>query len=275
MITTNNPHNPKEMNKTMEFETLELSVNGRVAVLSLNRPPMNPLNKKLFSELYEILEELENNDDIGAIIITGKGERAFAAGADISEMKELDAAGIARMNRISRKAFEKLENIGKPVIAAINGLALGGGCELALCCDFRICSENAKIALPEINLAIIPGGGGTQRLQRLIGQARAKELLYFGDMIKAQEAQAYGLVSKVVPLESLMDTALEWAAKLAEKPAVALKMMKTALHTGADTDLNNALTIETVCFGITFETEDRKEGMASFFEKRKPVYVGR
>lgn len=275
MITTNNSTNPKEMNKTMEFETLELTINGRVAVLSLNRPPMNPLNKKLFSELYEVLEELEDNDGIGAIIITGKGERAFAAGADISEMKDLDAAGMARMNRISRKAFEKLEGIGKPVIAAINGLALGGGCELALCCDFRICSENAKIALPEINLAIIPGGGGTQRLQRLIGQARAKELLYFGDMIKAQEAHAYGLVSKVVPLEALMDTALEWAAKLAEKPAVALKMMKTALHAGADTDLNNALTIETACFGITFETEDRKEGMASFFEKRKPVYVGR
>jgi enoyl-CoA hydratase len=259
----------------MELETLELTIHGKVAVITLNRPPMNPLNKQLFRELDQVLQELEDNDQIGAIVLTGKGEKAFAAGADITEMKDLDMDGITKMNRLSRKAFHKLEHIGKPVIAAINGLALGGGCELALCCDFRICSDNARIALPEINLAIIPGGGGTQRLQRLIGQAKAKEMLYFGDMIHAQEAFAVGLVNKVVPPEGLLEAALEWGAKLADKPAVAMRMMKSAVQAGADTDLENALTIESISFGSTFNTEDRVEGMASFSEKRKPNYVGR
>jgi enoyl-CoA hydratase len=259
----------------MTYETLEYSVTGKAAMISLNRPSMNPLNKQMFIELYQIMNEIEHNDEIQAVIITGKGERAFAAGADMSEMKDLDFNDMSKWNQISRRAFDKVESVGKPVIAAINGLALGGGCELALCCDFRICSENAKIAFPEINLGIIPGGGGTQRLQRLIGQAKAKELLYFGDIISAQDALTCGLVNKVVPLEGLLDAANEWAAILAEKPAVALRMMKTAVHTGADTDLNNALTIESVCFGNTFSTQDRMEGMTAFFEKRKPNYVGR
>lgn len=254
---------------------LECEVIGKVAVITLNRPPMNPLNQRIFMELYQILSGIEQNDEIQAMILTGSGERAFAAGADMSEMKDLDAEGMNKWNQISRKSFDKLANIGKPVIAAINGLALGGGCELALCCDFRICSEHAKIALPEINLGIIPGGGGTQRLQRLIGQAKAKELLYFGDMITAEEALNCGLVNKVVPLDALLDTAKEWAAKLVEKPAVALRMMKTAVQTGADTDLHHAITIESVCFGNTFTTQDRKEGMTAFFEKRKPNYSGR
>jgi enoyl-CoA hydratase len=259
----------------MAYQTIEYTVSGKVATIALNRPPVNPLNKQLFLELYDALLDIEANPEIGAIIVTGKGEKAFAAGADITEMANLDAAGIEDMNRYSRRAFDKLENIGKPVIAAINGLALGGGLELALCCDFRIASENAKVALPEINLAIIPGGGGTQRLQRLIGQAKAKELLYFGDMIKADEALAAGIVNKVVPLEQLMETANEWASKLAEKPAVAMRMMKTAVQSGAQTDLNTALNIEATCFAVTFATEDRKEGMTAFVEKRKPNYQGR
>ncbi|RUS45726.1 enoyl-CoA hydratase/isomerase family protein [Cohnella sp. AR92] len=259
----------------MQLETLELTYHGKVAVIHLNRPPMNPLNTRLFQEMYQMLEELEQNDDVGAIVLTGKGERAFVAGADIGEMKDLDYNGMTKMNQLSRKAFHKAESIGKPVIAAINGLALGGGCELALCCDFRICSDNAKIAMPEINLAIIPGGGGTQRLQRLIGQAKAKELLYFGDMISAQDALACGLVNKVVPLDNLLDAALEWGNKLAEKPMVAMRMMKTAVQAGADMDLENGLTLEAACFGNTFATADRLEGMTAFFEKRKPQYAGR
>ncbi|MFD0693533.1 enoyl-CoA hydratase/isomerase family protein [Paenibacillus sp. GCM10027628] len=259
----------------MNVETLDCSVIGKTAVIQLNRPPMNALNKQLFIELYQVLSDIEQDDRIQAVIVTGSGERAFAAGADMSEMKDLDAAGMSKWNQISRRAFDKAANIGKPIIAAINGLALGGGCELALCCDFRISSEHAKIALPEINLGIIPGGGGTQRLQRLIGQAKAKELLYFGDMISAQEALDCGLVHKVVPHDALLDAAHEWAAKLADKPAVALRMMKTAVQTGADTDLNDAITIESVCFGNTFTTQDRQEGMTAFFEKRKPNYVGR
>jgi enoyl-CoA hydratase len=259
----------------MNFETLELNVNNKVATLYLNRLPLNPLNTKLFQELSQAVDYIEQNDEIHAVIITGKGERAFAAGADITEMTSLDDAGMFRMGQLSRTAFNKLERLSKPVIAAINGLALGGGCELALCCDFRICSENAKIALPEINLAIIPGGGGTQRLQRLIGQSRAKELLYFGDMISAQEAYAYGLVNKVVPLDKLMEVANEWAGKLAEKPVVAMRSMKLAVYSGANTDLDTALLIEAAYFGNTFATEDRKEGMRAFVEKRKPNYQGK
>ncbi len=258
----------------MTYETLEYSISGKTALISLNRPSMNPLNKQLFIELFLIMNEIDHNDEIRAVIITGKGERAFAAGADMSEMKGLDANEMSKWNHISRRAFDRVANLGKPVIAAINGLALGGGCELALCCDFRICSDNAKIALPEINLGIIPGGGGTQRLQRLVGQAKAKELLYFGDMITAEDALLCGLINKVVPLEELIDAAKEWADKLAEKPAVALRMMKKAVDTGAELDLNQALEIESLCFGNTYTTQDRIEGMTAFFEKRKPIYVG-
>lgn len=259
----------------MELKTLELTVENQIAVLKLNRPPVNPLNSELFAELNQVMDHLEDREDVRVLIITGSGEKAFAAGADISEMKDLDLAGITRMNRISREAFARVDNFTKPVIAAVNGLALGGGLELALCADFRIFSENARVALPEINLGIIPGGGGTQRLQRLVGQAKAKELLYFGDMIGAQEALACGLANKVVPLDKLMETAMEMAAKLAEKAPVALRMIKASLHTGAGTDLHSALTIEQLSFGNIFETQDKKEGMAAFAEKRKPVFKGR
>jgi enoyl-CoA hydratase len=257
----------------MNWDTLELEVEGKIAVLSLNRPPVNALNRKLFEELYEALDYVERQDGIKALIVAGKGEKAFAAGADITEMTGLDAEGMAQMNAVSRRAFERLENLTKPTIAAVNGLALGGGCELALCCDFRICSENARFGLPEITLAIIPGGGGTQRLQRLIGQAKAKELLYFGEMIGAADAVACGLANKAVPPAELLDACKEWAAKLAAKPAVAMRMMKAAVNAGADTDLKSALTLEAACFGTVFSTYDRQEGMNAFVEKRKPVYL--
>lgn len=257
----------------MNFETLELVVENKMAVLYLNRPPVNALNRKLFEEMYQALDHIEQNAEIKALIVAGKGEKAFAAGADITEMSGLDAEEMAQMNAISRRAFDKLDRLTKPTIAAVNGLALGGGCELALCCDFRICAENARFGLPEITLAIIPGGGGTQRLPRLIGQTKAKEMLYFGDMVGAQDAFAYGLVNKVAPQDQLMDACKEWAAKLAAKPAVAMKTMKTAVNTGLDLDLQSALALEAVCFGNVFATEDRKEGMTAFVEKRKPVYT--
>ncbi len=256
----------------MKLETLVVTVEEKVATIQLNRPPVNALNRKLFEELNQVLDQIEYDDEVKAVIIAGSGEKAFAAGADITEMANLDAAGMAKMNAVSRKAFDKLEQLSKPVIAAVNGLALGGGCELALCCDFRICSENTRFGLPEITLAIIPGGGGTQRLQRLIGQAKAKELLYFGDMIGARDAEQIGLVHKVVSLEQLQETCREWAARLAAKPGVAMRMMKTAVNAGAQLDLNNALTLEAVCFGNVFTTEDRLEGMKAFMEKRKPNY---
>ncbi|MEW9670499.1 enoyl-CoA hydratase/isomerase family protein [Ammoniphilus sp. 3BR4] len=264
----------KERNELI-METLQYRVENRVGYIYLNRPPFNPLNKKLFVELYDLLEQIEDDENVRAVILTGSGERAFAAGADITEMSQLDAAGVAKMGVASRKAFEKLERLSKPVIAAVNGLALGGGTELALVCDLRISSDKAKFALPEVNLGIIPGGGGTQRLQRLIGQSRAKEMLFFGDMITADQALNYGLVNKVVPAEELIGCATEWALKLTEKAPVAMQMIKTSVNGGAQVDLATALDLETACFGNAFASEDRVEGMTAFAEKRKANFVGR
>ncbi|MBB3869519.1 enoyl-CoA hydratase/isomerase family protein [Parageobacillus toebii NBRC 107807] len=259
----------------MNYEFLQYEVENQVAVVYINRPPLNPLNTKVFHELYALIDELEANRNVSAIVITGKGEKAFVAGADIHEMLDLDLAGMMEMNRISRAAFSKIENASKPVIAAINGLALGGGCELALVCDLRICSDKAKFAFPEVNLGIIPGGGGTQRLQRIVGQGVAKELLYFGEMIDAQRALDIHLVNKVVPSDQLLPTAKEWAGKLAKKPAIAMRMLKEAVNTGANVDLQSGLMVENACFGNAFATEDRKEGMRAFAEKRKPVFSGK
>ncbi|MED4988064.1 enoyl-CoA hydratase/isomerase family protein [Parageobacillus toebii] len=259
----------------MNYEFLQYEVENQVAVVYINRPPLNPLNTKVFHELYALIDELEANRNVSAIVITGKGEKAFVAGADIHEMLDLDLAGMMEMNRISRAAFSKIENASKPVIAAINGLALGGGCELALVCDLRICSDKAKFAFPEVNLGIIPGGGGTQRLQRIVGQGVAKELLYFGEMIDAQRALDIHLVNKVVPSDQLLPIAKEWAGKLAKKPAIAMRMLKEAVNTGANVDLQSGLMVENACFGNAFATEDRKEGMRAFAEKRKPVFSGK
>jgi len=259
----------------VNYEFLQCEIENRVAVVSIHRPPLNPLNTKVFQELSALIDELEAHQQVGAVVITGAGEKAFVAGADIREMMDLDLAGMMEMNKISRIAFLKIENASKPVIAAVNGLALGGGCELALACDLRICSENAKFAFPEVNLGIIPGGGGTQRLPRIVGQGVAKELLYFGEMIDAQRALAIHLVNKVVPADQLLPTAKEWAEKLAQKPTMALRMLKEAVNTGANVDLQSGLMVETACFGNAFATEDRKEGMRAFAEKRKPVFVGK
>lgn len=259
----------------MQLETLECVKEEHVATVYLNRPPFNPLNKRMFEELHSLMQVLEQDQEVRAIIITGKGDRAFAAGADIHEMMNLDGPEVFDMCTTSRDALTIMEHMSKPVLAAVNGLALGGGCELALACDFRICSENTKFGLPEINLGIIPGGGGTQRLQRLIGQSKAKELLFFGEMIDAEQAYTSGLVNKVVKLEELMTYVQEWAFKLAEKPAVAMRMLKTSVNNGANTDLDTALNLEITCFGNAFASEDRKEGMVAFTEKRKPSFVGR
>jgi enoyl-CoA hydratase len=259
----------------MQIEMLECVIEEQVAVVYLNRPPFNPLNRQLFSELSLLMDRLELDHDVKVVIITGKGDRAFAAGADIHDMMHLNGMEILEMCQISRSAFSKIERLSKPVIAAVNGLALGGGCELAMACDFRICSENTKFGLPEINLGIIPGGGGTQRLQRIIGQSKAKELLFFGEMIDAERAFEIGLANRVVAIDELMRSAKEWAKKLAEKPVVAMRMVKRSVNAGANVDLDTALDLETSCFGNAFASEDRKEGMLSFIEKRKPSFVGR
>ncbi|MDG5788848.1 enoyl-CoA hydratase-related protein [Evansella sp. AB-P1] len=259
----------------MNYEFLECNVEKNVAVVTINRPPVNPLNSQVFKEILTMMEDLEQNKDVLAIIITGSGNKAFVAGADINEMKDLDQVGIMNMNETSRAAFSKIENLAKPVIAALNGLALGGGLELALACDLRICSEKAKLGFPEVGLGIIPGGGGTQRLQKFVGQGKAKELLYFGEMIDAKTALDLQLVNTVVAPENVMGTATEWAEKLAKKPPVALRMAKQAVTAGANVDMESGLILEAMCFGNAFATEDRQEGIQAFVEKRAPVYSGK
>lgn len=259
----------------MNNNILICEIENNIAVVTINRPPVNPLNSEVFKLISEKFDELDANDDVRAIVLTGSGEKAFVAGADINEMASLDLAGVNQMNKVSRTAFTKVEHATKPVIAAINGLALGGGFELALACDLRICSEESQFSFPEVGLGIIPGGGGTQRLQKIVGQGVAKELLYFGDMFDATRALDLNIVNKVVPTKEVLTTAKEWANKLAQKPPIALQMLKVAVNAGSNTSIESGLTIENSCFANAFSTEDRKEGLNAFVEKRKPVYVGR
>jgi enoyl-CoA hydratase len=259
----------------MTYKHLLLAINNNVATITINRPPVNPLSSEVFKELGNLVDELDQNDDVRAIILTGSGEKAFVAGADINEMAGLDLVGINKMNKVSRSVFTKIENATKPIIAAINGLALGGGLELALACDLRISSSKAKFAFPEVGLGIIPGGGGTQRLQKIVGQGVAKELLYFGEMFDANRAYDLKIVNKVVELGELLITANEWADKLASKPPIALQMLKLAVNAGSNTDIETGLIIESTCFGNAFSSEDRAEGLNAFVEKRKPMFVGR
>ena len=259
----------------MAYEVIQLNKENGVATITLNRPPMNPLNSQIFRELAQAADELQADASVEAVIITGAGDKAFAAGADISEMMNLTPIEAYTFCQGSRTAFEKIENMGKPVIAAINGMALGGGCELALCCDFRLAADTAKFGQPEINLGIIPGAGGTQRLTRLIGAAKTKELIFLGDVYDALAAERLGLVNKLFPAESLMEEAQKLAERLASKPAVAMKMAKAAINTGVNMDITTALTLEIQNFVIAFTSDDCKEGIGAFVEKRKPNFIGK
>lgn len=259
----------------MSYETLLLTKEEGIAVLTLNRPPLNPLNSQLFRELELALGELEADQEVRALIIQGAGERAFAAGADVTEMAGQTPLGAHAFCRASARALKKLEDLPKPTIAALKGLVLGGGAELAYCCDFRLAAENAKFAQPEINLGIIPGGGATQRLPRLIGMARAKELLFLGETIDAATALQYGIVHRVVPTERLLEEAKALARKLAAKPPVALSTLKRVMNAGANVDLSTGLMFETESFVVNFSSEDAREGLSAFVEKRQPVFRGR
>lgn len=259
----------------MTYEAIEVIQEDGVATITLNRPPMNPLNSQIFKELSQAVDELQVDVSVRAVIITGSGNKAFAAGADVTEMANLTPVEVYSFCQVSRVAFEKIENLGKPVIAAISGLALGGGCELAMCCDLRLAADTAKFGQPEIGLGIIPGAGGTQRLPRLIGVAKAKELIFLGDIIDASVALDLGLVNKVVPSDSLLDEAKKLAKKLASKPVVAMSMAKAAINTGINSDISSALKLEIQCFVTAFASDDRKEGIGAFMEKRKPSFTGK
>ncbi len=259
-----------------KYKYLLYSQEGSIGIVTVNRPEsLNALSKGVFDEIYELFQEIEASPDIRVVIVTGAGEKAFVAGADIAELHTQSSVSIGVFLGSSRRACDLIDNLSKPVIAAINGFCLGGGCELAMSCDLRLASENARFGQPEINLAIIPGAGGTQRLTRLVGMTKAKELVYTGDMIDAKTACEIGLVNKVVPRENLMAEAKALAGKLISKSSIALLRAKQAINSGVSVDLSSALDIEAQCFALCFATEDQKEGTGAFMQKRKPEFKGK
>ncbi|MGA4851464.1 enoyl-CoA hydratase/isomerase family protein [Streptomyces sp. G5(2025)] len=246
--------------------TATLEVAEGVGTIRLDRPPMNALDIATQDRLKELAAEATRRDDVRAVVIHG-GEKVFAAGADIKEMQAMDHAAMIARSGALQESFTAVARIPKPVVAAVNGYALGGGCELALCADFRIAADNAKLGQPEILLGLIPGAGGTQRLARLVGPSKAKDLIFTGRQVKAPEALAIGLVDRVVPAAEVYEQAHAWAARLAQGPAIALRAAKESIDAGLETDLDTGLAIERTWFAGLFATEDRERGMRSFVEE--------
>ena len=252
------------------MNNLLLEVENGIALLTINRPKaLNALNSETLAELNTCLAELENNDDVKVVILTGSGEKSFVAGADISEMVNATPAEGRKTGLLAREAFGRLENMPQVTIAAVNGFALGGGCEISMACDIRVASDNAKFGQPECGLGILPGFGGTQRLPRLVGKGRAKELIFTCDMISADEAFRMGLANHVVPQAELIDYCKAMAGRIMKNGPLAVALAKQAINTGSDTDLDSGLKLEANLFGLSFSTADKMEGMTAFLEKRK------
>lgn len=254
-------------------EFVSLDVVDGVATILLQRPPMNALNRQMQEEIRAAARDISTRRDVGAVILYG-GPKVFAAGADIKEMSGMGYQDMLLASSDLQDAFTAVARIPQPTIAAVTGYALGGGCELALCCDLRIAADDARLGQPEILLGIIPGAGGTQRLPRLIGVSRAKDLVLTGRQVDAQEALSMGLVNSVVPAGSVLDAAQDLAARLARGPALALRAAKEAVDRGMDVDLDSGLDVERIRFSALFATEDQKEGMGAFIEKRPPTFTG-
>lgn len=251
----------------MNFITYEQE--GFVGVITINRPKaLNALNSEVLKELNTVLDSVDL-EATRALILTGAGEKSFVAGADIGEMSTLTKAEGEAFGKIGNDVFRRIETFPIPVIAAVNGFALGGGCEIAMSCDIRLCSDTALFGQPEVGLGITPGFGGTQRLARLIPVGKAKEIIYAAVNIKADEAYRLGLVNAVYPLEELLPAAKKLAAKIAKNAPIAVRACKQAINEGLNTDMDHAIVIEEKLFGSCFETEDQKEGMKAFLEKRK------
>ena len=258
----------------MGYETIILEPEGSIAVLRVNRPQaLNALNRKVISELVSALVEIEKGVMPKVLILTGTGEKAFVAGTDIIDMENLSSFEAREFANSARVAIDKVASLNRPVIAAINGFALGGGCELAMACDIRIASEKARMGQPETGLGIIPGSGGTQRLPRLVGVSKAKQLVFTGEVIDAKTALKIGLVDKGVPPDLLMEEAKKMALTIAAKPRIALALAKSAINRGIDMSLQEGLSYEIECFAQCFSTKDQKEGTKAFSEKRKPNYT--
>lgn len=255
---------------------VNLEKKNSVGVITIDRPEaMNSLNSDVLNELSATVDKAESDPDVKCIIVTGAG-RAFVAGADIANMQPLNEEEGFKFGRLGQEVFRKIETLKKPVIAAVNGFALGGGCELAMACDIRIAGEKAKFGQPEVGLGITPGYSGTQRLPRLVGKGKAMELILTGEIIGADEACKIGLANKVVPQEELMDQALALAEKIAGNAPLAVSFSKQAITEGLETaDMDKAIMIEAELFGKCFATEDQKEGMTAFLEKRPAAYKGK
>lgn len=260
----------------MAFETLLYEKRDGIAQVTINRPDkLNALNRKVMEELFECFQDIEKDNEARAVILTGKGEKAFVAGADISELAALGPVGGKEYSLRGQKVLDSIEHFGKPVIAAINGYALGGGCELAMSCALRIASENARLGQPEVKLGIIPGYAGTQRLPRLVGKGRALEMLLSGDPISASEAFRMGLVNQVVPLPDLVATAEKLAQKIAANAPLALRFALEAVNHGMEMPEAEAQFLEAALFGLCCTTADMKEGTQAFLEKRPAKFTGK
>lgn len=259
----------------MEVEKVVCEIKDGLAVITLNNPPVNALNAAVMLDLDHILEELSSNHSVQVVIITSAGEKAFVAGADIKQFTGMTPASGKELVRLGHEIFSKIKALNQPVIAAIHGLALGGGCELALACDIRIASENALLGLPEVSLGIIPGYGGTQRLPRLVGPSRAMALICTGDAIKADEAFRIGLVDKIAPVGEAFNEAKSMANKIMSRGPLAVEAAKKAILTGMEMSLEEGLMFEADVFAVLCGTDDQKEGAEAFLSKRKPVFVGK
>ena len=258
------------------YENLLYEAADGLAWVTLNRPErLNALNARTLDELADALERVAADSDVRCLIMTGAGRRAFVAGADIGELRGLDGLGGMALNERGQRVFRRLETLGVVSIAAVNGYALGGGCELAMSCTLRVASDNAAFGLPELSLGLIPGFGGTQRLARLIGKGRALELILTGRQLKAEEALAVGLVSRVVPPDELRAAAVALARTILERAPIAVPLAIDAVSRGLEMSLDDGLAYELALTGLAYSTADKEEGLAAFLEKRKPVWKGR
>lgn len=252
------------------MKNLLLDVQDKIAILTINRPQkLNALNTETLCELNAILFDLDQRSDVNVIIITGSGDKAFVAGADINEMSNASSAEGRAMSLLAMDAFNLLENMHQVTIAAVNGYALGGGCERAMACDIRVASVNARIGQPECGLGVVPGFGGTQRLPRLIGKARAKEMIFTADAITAKDAYRFGLINQLTYPTEVLPYCIAMANRIIRNGPLAISLAKQAINTGLDTDLDSGLKLESNIFGLAFSTKDKKEGMTAFLEKRQ------
>src|SRR5512136_1161539 len=269
-------HGHETRRKTMDYKNVLVSFEGEVGIVAVNRPrALNALNTETLNDIQAGIQEVKDHVEVKVLIVTGGGEKAFVAGADIEEMKGMNSIEALNFSRLGHLTMKMIQDFDRPVIAAVNGYALGGGTEIAIACDFVYASENARFGLPEVTLGIFPGFGGTQRLPRLIGKGRAKELIMTGKMVTAQEAYQMGIVNRVFPQASLMEETKKVALQIAANGAIGVRLAKMAVDTGFNMDLTEALTLESFAFSFGFTTEDQKEGMSAFVEKRKPNFKGK